>query len=140
METITSFSPAFAVLVSLFGAIMILVFSRRPNIREGFSVLAGIIKFGIVASMVPVVMSGKLIELKLWDVLPGLPIMFRVDAFGLLFGLIASFLWIFTTFYSIGYMRTLKEHAQTRFFFCFAIALSSAVGIAFSANLLNQPG
>lgn len=137
METITSFSPAFAVLASLFGAIIILVFSRHPNIREGFSVFAGIIKFGIVASMIPVVMSGKLIELKLWEALPGLPIMFRVDAFGLLFGLIASFLWIFTTLYSVGYMRTLKEHAQTRYFFCFAIALSSAIGIAFSANLFT---
>ncbi|MBE0521309.1 MAG: monovalent cation/H+ antiporter subunit D family protein [Candidatus Methanoperedenaceae archaeon] len=137
METITSFSPGLAVLVSLLGALMILISGRRPNIREGFSLLAGITKFGIVASMIPVVMSGKLIELRLWDVLPGLPIMFRVDAFGLLFGLIASFLWIFTTLYSIGYMRTLKEHAQTRFFFCFAIALSSAIGIAFSANLFT---
>ncbi len=137
MEIITSFSPGLAVLASLFAAIMILVFSRHPNIRDGISVFAGIIKFGLVASMIPVVMSGKLIELKLWDVLPGLPLMFRVDAFGLLFGLIASFLWIFTTFYSIGYMRALKEHAQTRYFFCFAIALSSALGVAFSANLFT---
>ncbi len=137
MEIITSFSPGLAVLASLFGAILILVFRRQPNIRDGVSVFAGIIKFGIVASMIPLVMSGKLIEFKLWDVLPNLPLMFRVDSFGLLFGLIASFLWIFTTFYSIGYMRALKEHAQTRYFFCFAIAVSSAIGIAFSANLFT---
>lgn len=137
METVTSFGPGLAVLVSLIGAVMILVSGRHPNIRESISVIAGIIKFGIVASMIPAVMDGKIIELKLWEVLPNLPIMFRVDAFGLLFGLTASFLWIFTTFYSIGYMRTLKEHAQTRFFFCFAVALSSVIGIAFSANLFT---
>lgn len=137
METINSLYPGLAVLVSLIAAVLILVSGKRPNIRDGVSVVAGIIKFGIVASMIPVIMSGKLIELKLWEALPNLPIMFRVDAFGLLFGLTASFLWIFTTFYSIGYMRSLKEHAQTRFFFFFAIAISSAIGIAFSGNLFT---
>ncbi|HLB70752.1 MAG: monovalent cation/H+ antiporter subunit D family protein [Candidatus Methanoperedens sp.] len=137
MDNITSFSPALAVLASLVGAIMILVFRKQPNIREGVSLAAGISKFLIIATMIPAVMEGRLIELRLWDVLPGLPIMFRVDAFGLLFGLIASFLWIFTTLYSIGYMRTQKEHAQTRYFFCFAIALSSTIGVAFSANLFT---
>ena len=37
----------------------------------------------------------------------------------------------------MGLLRPLKSHAQTRFFFFFAIAISSAVGVAFSANLLT---
>ena len=49
----------------------------------------------------------------------------------------ASLLWILTSFYSIGYMRSLKEHAQTRYFACFALALSATVGVAFSANLFT---
>lgn len=60
-----------------------------------------------------------------------------MDAFGLLFALGASLLWIVTSFYSIGYMRSLKEHAQTRYFTCFALALSATVGVAFSANLFT---
>jgi multicomponent Na+:H+ antiporter subunit D len=60
-----------------------------------------------------------------------------VDPFGLIFGLIASFLWIVTSFYSIGYMRSLKEHAQTRYYICFAISLFGALGVAFSANLIT---
>jgi multicomponent Na+:H+ antiporter subunit D len=60
-----------------------------------------------------------------------------VDAFGLVFGLLASGLWVLTSIYSIGYMRSLQEHAQTRYFFCFALALSATMGIAFSANLLT---
>ncbi|MHC1593051.1 MAG: monovalent cation/H+ antiporter subunit D family protein [Methermicoccaceae archaeon] len=137
MEAITSSTPALAVLVSLVAAVLIQLARNRPNLREGVSVGAGIAKFGLVASMLPVVLSGALIEFKVVDVLPNLPIMFRVDAFSMVFGLISSFLWILTTLYSIGYMRSLNEHAQTRYFFCFAIALSSAIGIAFSANLLT---
>src|SRR5260370_38360903 len=34
-------------------------------------------------------------------------------------------------------MRSLKEHAQTRYFSCFALALSATVGVAFSANLFT---
>ena len=62
---------------------------------------------------------------------------FRVDAFGLLFAAGASLLWIATSFYSIGYMRSLEEHAQTRYFACFALALSATMGVAFSANLFT---
>jgi multicomponent Na+:H+ antiporter subunit D len=67
----------------------------------------------------------------------GIDIKFRVDAFGLLFATVSSFLWIVTTFYSIGYMRTGKEHAQTRFYACFAISLSSTIAVAFAANLIT---
>jgi len=34
-------------------------------------------------------------------------------------------------------MRGLKEHAQTRFFACFALALSATAGVAFAGNLLT---
>jgi multicomponent Na+:H+ antiporter subunit D len=56
----------------------------------------------------------------------------------MLFALVSSSLWIITTAYSIGYMRALKEHSQTRYFVFFAIALSATVGVAFSANLLTM--
>ena len=41
-----------------------------------------------------------------------------------------------TSFYSMGYMRGLDEHAQTRYFAAFAASVSAAVGVAFAANLL----
>jgi len=34
-------------------------------------------------------------------------------------------------------MRSLEEHAQTRYFSCFALALSATLGVAFSANLFT---
>jgi len=51
---------------------------------------------------------------------------------------VASFLWMLAVFYSMGYMRGLKEHAQTRFNACFALALFGAIGVAFSDNLFTM--
>ncbi len=133
------FLPLIAISVSVMGAILIvLIGDRNPNLRESISVIAGIIKFGAVVSLVPAFLQGKEIYLKVATVLPGLDLSFRVDGLGLLFALGASFLWIITTFYSIGYMRGLREHAQTRYFACFALSLSSAIGISFAANLFTM--
>lgn len=137
METIYTIKPLIAVLIPFIGSILIILSSKRPNVREAWSVLSGAALFIVVLSMLPDILAGKLVEYTAVEMLPGLNISFRVDAFGELFGLTSSFLWIFTSFYSIGYMRSLKEHAQTRYFFCFAIAILGAVGIALSANLFT---
>ncbi len=137
METITSIKPVLAVSVSLFCTFLIIASAKKPNLREGWTFLAGIIKFGIVASMIPVILRKQEIVYNLVDILPGVGIAFRVDALGLLFALVSSSLWIVTSAYSVGYMRGLKEHSQTRYFCFFALALSATIGVAFSANLLT---
>ncbi len=136
-NSIISFTPVLASLVSLLAIIPIVLLGRKPNLREGASFVAGFIKFGLVVSMLPAVMAGKTIEYTLWEIVPNLAIAFRVDSLGMIFGLVASSLWIITSLYSIGYMRGLKEHAQTRFFAFFAVSLSATVGVAFSANLFT---
>ena len=136
METIISIKPFLAVLVSSL-AVLGIISSRRPNIRETWTLGAAALKFFIVASMLPAVLRGARIEYSLVQVLPGVAIRFRVDAFGMLFALVASSLWIITSIYSIGYMRSLKEHSQTRYFCFFAVSLSATIGVAFSANLLT---
>ena len=138
METIASIKPLLAVLVSLVAVIPIVASGSRPNLREGWTFLAGIIKFGLVASMLPVILNGTIIEYTLIEVLPGLAIQFRVDPMGMLFALVSSSLWIATSAYSIGYMRGLSEHSQTRYFSFFAVALSATIGVAFSANLFTM--
>jgi multicomponent Na+:H+ antiporter subunit D len=137
MESITSINPLLAVLVSATGALLIIAFKNRPNLRETCSVAAGVVKLSLVVSMIPAVLRGATIECKVFKLLPGIDIAFRVDSLGLLFALGASLLWIVTTFYSIGYMRSLEEHAQTRYYACFAVALSCTMGVAFAANLFT---
>ncbi|MCP4665476.1 MAG: monovalent cation/H+ antiporter subunit D family protein, partial [Deltaproteobacteria bacterium] len=136
METITSIKPLMAVLVSLL-ATPLLVSSRGPNVREVWTFAAAALKFLIVLSMLPTVLKGTEIVYTVAEFLPGAAIKFRVDAFGMLFALVSSSLWILTSAYSIGYMRGLNEHSQTRYFCFFAFALSATIGVAFSANLLT---
>ena len=137
MEITCSIKPLLAVLVSLSAAALILLTGKRPNLREAWTILAAVAKFLIVLSMAPSILSGQLLECTILTLSPGISLKFRVDALGLCFGLLASGLWIATSLYSIGYMRNLKEHAQTRYFSCFAMALSATMGVAFAANLLT---
>ncbi len=130
--------PLLSVFVSAMGALLIVCTGeRRANLREFWSVAAGVVLLALVGGMVPEVLAGATPQCVLFRILPGIELAFRVDAFGLLFALGASVLWIATSFYSIGYMRSLNEHAQTRYFACFALALSATVGVAFSANLFT---
>lgn len=134
-----SILPLIPVVVSLLAIPLIIATGEKnPNLREFWSILAGVIKFAVVAYMLPAILSGKVIEYELFRILPGIEIKFRVDALGMLFAFGASFLWIITTFYSIGYMRWHNEKKQTRYFACFAAALSTTIGVAFSANLFTM--
>ncbi len=139
MNVLTSNLPLYACLASLAAVPLILVSGARPNLREFWTLLAGVAKLGIVLFMLPKVLAGNIIHTTLWaDILPhGLALEFRVDGLGILFALVASGLWIITSIYSMGYMRGLKEHSQTRFFVFFAISLSATLGVAFAGNLFT---
>ncbi len=138
METIISLKPILAVIVSTIASFLIAITGDRArNLRETWTILAAVIKFGIVISMLPDILNGKIIEYTLLKITPELILHFKVDALGIFFAITASFLWIITSFYSIGYMRGLNEHGQTRYFAYFAIALSATMGVAFSANMFT---
>jgi len=137
METMVSIKPLLAVLVSLAAVAPIAFSGSRPNRREGWTFGAGIIKLALILSMLPTVLAGGEIRYTVAELLPGLAIAFRVDGLGMLFALVASSLWLVTSAYSIGYMRGLKEHSQTRYFAFFAVALSATIGVAFAANLFT---
>ena len=130
--------PLIAVLAPMIGAALILMTgTKRPNLREFWTILASVVQFAAVYGMIPQVIQGQTLKFTLVPLGSGVALELRVDPFGMIFALLASFLWIMVSVYSIGYMRSLKEHAQTRFYFCFAMALSGAAGVALSGNLLT---
>ncbi len=129
--------PLWAVLVSLIAAILILANDRRPNLRDSITLLAAVTKFAIIFSMLPAVLYGQAIEAMPLRLAPGIALHLRADAFGLVFALLSSFLWIITSVYNIGYMRSLKYGHETGYYASFAVCLSAAIGIALSANLLT---
>ena len=136
MNTLLTLKPLLALLPPL-GLPLILVSSRNANVREAWTLGAAVTMFAITAAMLPAVWAGQRLEYTLVRVLPEVSIAFRVDALGLLFALVSSSLWIVTSLYSMGYMRGLKEHSQTRYYSFFALSLAAAAGVAFSANLLT---
>ncbi|MEW6263674.1 MAG: monovalent cation/H+ antiporter subunit D family protein [Thermodesulfobacteriota bacterium] len=130
--------PLLSVLAPLIGAALILVTrAKRADLREFCTILASVGLFGAVYAMIPLVLEGRTLKFTLVPITNGVALELRVDAFGLVFALLASFLWIVVSVYAIGYMRGLKEHAQTRFYFCFAMAIFGATGVALSGNLLT---
>jgi multicomponent Na+:H+ antiporter subunit D len=87
---------------------------------------------------VPSIFAGKTLYYQLFTLLPGVSITLRADAMSMIFAIVASSLWTIAVFYSMGYMRGLDEHAQTRFNACFALAIFGAIGVAFSDNLFTM--
>jgi multicomponent Na+:H+ antiporter subunit D len=137
MEPVDDPRLLYAVLAPLLGAGAVMAAGKRPNLREGCSLVAALVLFGIVASLVPAVREGAVLSYTLFELLPGLSFTLRADPLAMIFAVVASLLWILTIFYAAGYMRRLKEHAQTRFNTCFALAIFGAIGCAFSDNLLT---
>ncbi|MDI6889051.1 MAG: monovalent cation/H+ antiporter subunit D family protein [Methanocellales archaeon] len=138
MEPVHSIRPVLAILASLIcAALIVITGERRRNLREFWTLFASLSKYIIVASMFPLVYHGGVYEFVGHTIVPGIELSFRVDAFGMFFAFLASMLWIPTSIYSIGYVRSLHEHAQTRYFFAFAVCMSSVIGIAFAANLIT---
>ncbi|HJO05282.1 MAG TPA: proton-conducting transporter membrane subunit [Acidobacteriota bacterium] len=126
-----------AVGLPLVGAGLVVALHRWPNLREAASLTTGGALLTVVLTLLPVVQAGGRPEANAVEVMAGLWMAFKVEPLGMLFALVASGLWIVTTAYSIGYMRGHQEGDQTRFYACFAVAISAAIGVAFAANLLT---
>jgi NADH-quinone oxidoreductase subunit L/multicomponent Na+:H+ antiporter subunit D len=137
MSELASLRPLAAVLVSAVAIPLIVASHRRPNLREGWTMVAALAKVAIVASMVPGVLAGDVYVTEMGTFVEGVGFALRADALGMLFGALASALWVITSLYSVGYMRGLDEHSQTRYFASFAASLATAIGVAFAANLVT---
>ncbi len=121
----------------LVGAVLIFYFGFAPNARETVTLLTAGSLFALVTTLIDPVMAGERPEVVLFEMLPGLALALHAEPLGLIFALTASFLWIVTSVYSIGYMRGHHEKNQTRFYVFFAISITAAIGVAVAANLLT---
>jgi len=126
-----------SILLPLIAVIGIVVAGRNPNVREAVTIGTSLVLLYFVVNLYQGIKQGASVSVTWWELLPGLQISFNIEPLGMLFALIASFLWIITTIYAIGYMRGHGEKNQTRFFACFAVAISSVMGISFASNLFT---
>lgn len=141
MNIWSAFEPSqlinFTIIVPLIGAALVLLLGKQPNLREAASITTAVVLFTLVLAVTDNTFNNVGMETTWVTLLPGLEVAFSVEPLGVLFALVASFLWIITTIYAIGYMRGHNEDNQTRFFFCFALSISTVMAICFSDNLLT---
>jgi multicomponent Na+:H+ antiporter subunit D len=128
---------ALCIFIPVVGAALLAACHRRPNLRDAISVAAAAMLFIWILSSAQAVLAGARPSVVLGEIVPGLAIALELEPLGLLFALVASGLWFVSAVYSIGYMRGNREAHQTRFFACFALAIASALGVAFAGNLLT---
>jgi multicomponent Na+:H+ antiporter subunit D len=124
-----------AVAAPFAAALLILVTPRR--LAEPWGYTAALVTAALTALLLPVVRAGESAELVLFQLAPGLDLLFRVDALGLTFALLASGLWIVTSVYSSGYVRSDQLKNRPRYFASFAASIGAAMAVAFAGNLLT---
>jgi len=126
-----------SIILPMLATLAIVATRRKPNLREAVTISACLLLLYCVINLYQGLTNGEKISVFWWELLPGLQVSFTIEPLGMLFALVASFLWLITTIYAIGYMRSHHEVNQTRFYACFAIAIGAVMAIAFSANLFT---
>ncbi|MDQ7031910.1 MAG: monovalent cation/H+ antiporter subunit D family protein [Desulfonauticus sp.] len=137
MNIIHSSALLIPIAITMVTPLFIWLTRHNENLREGVSFVAALLTF---FSLIPIgigVLKGNIYTYTLFTILPGIKVKFCADGLSLIFAIISSFLWFFATSYNVGYMRSLKEHAQTRYYICFAIAIFGAQGVALSGNVFT---
>ena len=126
-----------ALLIPIVGSVLIALTGSVPNLRESVTLATSILLFITVMVLLSRVLNGQLPETGSFEVFQGVEFAFRIEPLGMIFGCVASTLWIVNSIYSIGYMRGNNEPRQTPFYVCFAIAIAGAIGASFAANLFT---
>lgn len=105
-------------------------FEEKPrNVFVGFGVILNI----IITTCVFYFIGERSFELL--RINEFIDVYFKVDKLGMLFSLLVSLLWVFTSFYSMEYMK--HEGKENRFFSFFLLTLGITLGIGFSGNLFT---
>lgn len=126
------------ILIPVCGAVLIALTGRWARLRAAIILCTAVSLFIVVSKIYMAMPAGVVADsIQLFELLPGLSLSFTPEPLGILFALVASFLWIVTSIYSFGYMDLHNETNQTRFYACFALALAAVMGIAFSANMFT---
>ena len=96
--------------------------SSNPNLRDSLGPIGGVITFYSSFNIASLYLNGEILSYTFFQINETLSISFKITGLGVIFGLVASGLWILASIYTIGYMRGNKEKNQTRFFNFYSIS------------------
>lgn len=129
-------------IIPIVGALIISRLDKHINVRETVTIVTALLLFIVNVDIYLSLDFSHAADVAasrftLAEPIQGLSITFSATAFGSLFALVASGLWIATSIYAIGYMRGHNEKFQTRFYVLFAIAIAGVMAVAYSDNLFT---
>ena len=128
------------VLLPFISATLILFSKKIKHSQEVISIISSCTLFYSILKLYKFHITNSVLSIKLWEfIYPQIQITFTTETVSMIFSLLASFLWIITTIYSISYMKynDKDNNKQPIFYACFAMSIGSTMGIAFSGNLLT---
>lgn len=123
--------------IPLVCAVGVVLAGKHPNLREAITLVSSVALLIVAWPMALGVLDGSLPSLFLAEPINGVKLMLNTEPLGAVFVLVASTLWVVSSLYSIGYMRGNNESHQTRFYACFALAISTTMGVATAGNLVT---
>lgn len=70
-----------------------------------------------------------------YEIIGDIEFVLKIDELSLLFAILSSILWLFTTIYAIGYLKNSQN--QNQFFGFFSLCVMATVGLAIAGNLFT---
>lgn len=137
MGTRQSLLPLLVVVLPVVTALVIVSTRRVPALRDASLVVGATATFAAVAAILPQILAGEVLVSTLGELLPGVEVTLTADGMGMVFAMLASFLWVLAGSYAIGYLRGEGASNQTRFYAFYSLCLSTAFAVAFAGDLLT---
>ncbi len=123
----------FLVLYPMIGAVVSYLTGRRSKkLRDDIVQFVGVSEFLIFLTLL-IVSDADEPAVFAWRDFCGMGISFSLDGFRLLWGLIASFMWMMTALFSGEYFTHYRS--RNRYYFFYLLTLGATVGVFLSADL-----
>ncbi|MDS4013587.1 MAG: proton-conducting transporter membrane subunit [Candidatus Accumulibacter sp.] len=127
--------PLLVLLSSLLPGLVIFALPEAwHGLRTTLNLFGALAKIVLVGLLLAGVQAGEVYGFR-HVVAPGLELVFKADALGLLFITLSTVLWLFTTLYAIGYLEGAPH--RSRFFGFFSLCVTATIGIAMAGNLFT---
>ncbi len=136
MDPLATFLPLWIIFFPMAMTLIIYYVEQfSEKLRNALAVLTSVITFLSVVALYPFIMGGDIIEYTLFEIIANLGISIRVDILSYCLALIASFVWMLVTIYSLDYMA--HEHAVNRYYPTLIVTLGSCLGIFMAGDLFT---
>jgi len=118
-------------------ALLVIVLSRPPGLRDVAHILSSVATFVCALVLVNAVSAGESARLVLAHPLPNVELAFTVEPLGALIAVFVAGLSVLRAAHDAGMVRATQEKAPARLMAFVALSTSGVMAVAFSANLLS---